>query len=70
MFKKYRLMRGYTQEKLSELTDIDTRNIQRIENGEHLPNIASFAKLVIALKISTEDLMEYLKEISNNLAKD
>lgn len=70
MFKKYRLMRGYTQEKLSELTDIDTRNIQRIENGEHLPNIASFAKLVIALEISIEDLMEYLKEISNNLAKD
>ena len=63
-------MRGYTQEKLSELTDIDTRNIQRIENGEHLPNIASFAKLVIALEISIEDLMEYLKEISNNLAKD
>lgn len=63
-------MRGYTQEKLSELSDIDTRNIQRIENGEHLPNVVSFAKLVLALEISTEDIMEYLKEISNNLAKD
>lgn len=64
MFKKYRILRGYTQEKLSELTNIDNRNIQRIENEEHMPNIISFAKLVTVLEISPEDIMDYLKKIS------
>ncbi len=64
MFKEYRLLRGYTQEKLAELTNIDTRNIQRIENENHLPNIVSFAKLVFALQISNEDIIKYLKAVS------
>ena len=64
MFKEYRLLRGYTQEKLAELTNIDTRNIQRIENENHLPNIVSFAKLVLVLQISNEDIIKYLKAVS------
>ncbi len=66
MFKEYRIKRGYTQEKLAELTDIDPRNIQRIENENHLPNIISFAKLVLVLEISDEDIIKYLKKISKN----
>ena len=64
MFKEYRLLCGYTQEKLAELTNIDTRNIQRIENENHLPNIVSFAKLVLVLQISNEDIIKYLKAVS------
>jgi len=69
MFKKYRILRGYTQEQLSELTKIDNRNIQRIENEEHMPNMISFAKLVTALEISPEDIMKYLKKISETKKK-
>ncbi len=34
MFKEYRLLRKLTQEKLAELTELDTRTIQRNENNE------------------------------------
>lgn len=64
MFKKYRILRGFTQEKLSEITKIDNRNLQRIENNEHLPSILTFAKLVLALNISGDDVIKYLKNIS------
>ena len=34
MLKEYRKKRGYTLEKLAEITDISWRNLQRIENGK------------------------------------
>ncbi len=65
LFRKYRELRGYTQEKLSEITGIDNRTIQRIENEEHLPNIVTFSKLIFALDISREDILDYLESLSS-----
>ena len=44
MFKSYREKMNYTQEELSEMIDISTRSLQRIENGENNPSIKTFRK--------------------------
>ena len=62
MFKEYRKMREYTQEQLAELTELDTRTIQRIENNETKPTIETFKKLVNILKIEDKDILKYIKQ--------
>ncbi len=62
MFKEYRKLRKLTQEKLAELTELDTRTIQRIENNEREPSIDSFKKLIKVLNIKDKDILEYLKK--------
>lgn len=62
MFREYRIQRKYTQEQLADLTGLDTRTIQRIENGERNPSVESLAKLAKALNISDKDLLKYVKE--------
>lgn len=62
MFKYYRKMRKLTQEQVSELTNLDTRTIQRIENGERLPSLETLRKLIKALKIEEKDILDYLKK--------
>ncbi len=61
MFKEYRKLRKYTQEYLAELTNLDTRTIQRIENEEKKPSIDTFRKLVKALEIKDKDILDYIK---------
>ena len=61
MFKKYRLLRGYTQEKLAELTQVDIRTIQRIESNDTVPTLETMRKLMIVLKIDDNDILLYLK---------
>ena len=62
MFKEYRKLRNYTQEQLADLTDLDTRTIQRIENEQKKPSLETFKKLVKALKIEDKDILNYLKK--------
>lgn len=62
MFKEYRKMRKFTQEQLAELTDLDTRTIQRIENEDTKPSIETFKKLVKILNISDKDILKYIKK--------
>ena len=67
MFKEYRIKRKITQEQLADLTNLDTRTIQRIENNERTPSIESFSKLVKALDISEEDVIKYIKSFTRNM---
>ena len=60
MFKEYRLKNKLTQEKLAELLDIDSRNLQYIEAGTHLPSYNTLAKLVKILGITKDDLYKYI----------
>ena len=60
VFKEYRKLKGYTQEQLAELSNIDSRTIQKVENEERLPNLISFARLVKVLNISKDDVEKYL----------
>ncbi len=62
MFKEYRKAKKYTQEQLAEITEVDTRTIQRIENGERKPSMDTFKKLVKALEIKDKDILEYIKK--------
>ena len=52
--KELRVKNGFSQEKLSELTGLTLRTIQRIENGETTPRGHSLEKISIALNVSTE----------------
>ena len=62
IFKEYRLLRNFTQEKLAELTNLDTRTIQRIENEQRKPSIETFRKLIKILNIADKDILDYLKK--------
>ena len=57
--KKYRRKCLYTQEKLSELTNIDYKYIQRLE-GKHPPNIKveTIARIAKVLKVKPSDLVK------------
>jgi len=61
MFKEYREKKGYTQEQLSEMIDISTRMLQRIENKENNPSVKTFRKLIVALNISDKDIVHIVK---------
>ncbi len=67
MFKEYRIKRKITKEQLADLTNLDTRTIQRIENNERTPSIESFSKLVKALEITNEDVLKYIKKFNKNM---
>jgi transcriptional regulator with XRE-family HTH domain len=58
--KKLRNKYGYTQEKLSELTNIDYKYIQRIE-GKNPPaiKIDTIERLAKALKVKLSELMDF-----------
>jgi transcriptional regulator with XRE-family HTH domain len=76
--KRIRILRGYTQEKLSELADISQRALSKIEIGENFVTVETLDKLLIALDITAEELFstnhlketsELLKMIDENLQK-
>ena len=66
MFKEYRIKRKLTQEQLASMTDLDTRTIQRIENGERTPSVESLSKIVKALEIDDKDIIKYIKSYTKN----
>ncbi len=62
LFKEYRKLRKYTQEKLAELVQVDIRTIQRIENGETEPSLETFKKLIKVLNIDKKDILKFLQK--------
>ena len=62
MFKEYRKLRKYTQEKLAELVQVDIRTIQRIENCETDPSLETFKKLIKVLNIDKKDILKFLQK--------
>ena len=64
MFREYRKKLKLTQEALADKTDLNTRTIQRIENEEEIPSLETLSKLVNALEIKDQDLIEYIKKFS------
>lgn len=57
--RKLRLKRGYTQEKLADLSDIDYKYIQRIE-GKNPPavKIDTIKRLASVLKVDPSELLD------------
>ena len=52
--KKARRKRGLTQEKLSELADLNQRLISKYEQGVILPGADNLQKLIVALGINAD----------------
>lgn len=65
MLKKERIDRGYTQEQLSELAEIDPRTILRIEKNINTPKIDTYAKIVIALEMTNEEIGKHVRKIAS-----
>lgn len=76
--KDMRIKKGYTQEKLSEMVDISQRALSSIELGENFISSETFDKLLVALDVTSEELLatdafkmpdELLKGINENISK-
>lgn len=64
MLKEYRKRQNLSQEKLSDLTGIDRKTIFRIENDKNIPKIDTYAKIVMALNMSNEEICNHLRSIA------
>lgn len=62
MFRKYRILRKYTQEQIAELLEISTRQWQRIENEECEPSLKTIRKIFKILMIDDKDILAYIKK--------
>lgn len=62
MLKEYRKKNKMSQEKLEEITNIDRKTIFRIENDLNMPLLDTFAKIVVALKLSDEEIAKEVKK--------
>jgi len=54
--KRIRKQRGLTQNQLSEMVDISTRNLSNIELGLNFVKAETLDKIIDSLNISTEEL--------------
>ncbi len=54
--KRYRKMRGFTQEKLAEVIDISSRNLSNIELGLSYPKSETVEKIMQTLNITPQEL--------------
>lgn len=73
--KQVKLLRQYrnmTQECLSELVDIDIRQLARIESGDSFVTAETLEKLCKALNISYKDLFTFEDSVNNceNMTSD
>ncbi len=64
MLKEEREKKGYTQEKLAEMSGIDPRTILRIEKGESVPKITTYSRIIVALGLTNEEIGENIRKIA------
>jgi uncharacterized Tic20 family protein len=57
--KELRSRKGLSQEQLAEISGLSLRTIQRIENGETEPRGETLKRLMNALEVTPEDLMDW-----------
>ncbi len=55
--KNGRRKKGFTQETFSELLDISTEHLSRIETGTYRPSLSLIEKISAILDVSEEELM-------------
>lgn len=64
-----RKLKGYTQEELSERTQVTVRTIQRIEKGDVSPHLQTIKLLASALEIEVGDLLPLENPKEENIQK-
>jgi transcriptional regulator with XRE-family HTH domain len=57
--KELRSRKGFSQEQLAENSGLSLRTIQRIENGETEPRGETLKRLMNALEVAPDDLMDW-----------
>ena len=62
MLKEYRTRKNISQEELERMINIDRKTIFRIENDLNMPLLDTFAKIVIALDLSDEEIAKEVKK--------
>lgn len=67
--KELRKRNGISQEKFSELIDMNPRQIVRIENGESFPTAENLEKIASALNIPVQELFYNEGLFSDNFLK-
>ena len=65
--KELRMRKGFSQERLADISGLSLRTIQRIENGETTPRGDSLRRLSEALEVSNDELMDKELVEENNL---
>lgn len=60
MIKENREKNNLTQEQLAEMVGISWRQLQRIEKNENQTKLSTLKKLIKTLKISDEDILEFI----------
>lgn len=61
MIKECRKLKGITQEELAEKIGISTRQLQRIEENETKTKIQTLKKIIKALDICDEAILDFMK---------
>ena len=67
--KKYRLMRGMTQNDLAEKIGITEKQISKIETGVHYPMFENFVKIMDVLGVQMKDF-DYEIQTENNIIRN
>ena len=69
--KHLRKIRGYTQEQLAEVVDINAKYLSSVERGEENPTLDLLLRLAGGLKVDPHELfqLEYEGERSQRLRK-
>ena len=63
MLKEYRKRAKISQETLEKMTNIDRKTIFRIENDLNIPLLDTFAKIVVALKLTDKEIASEVKKM-------
>lgn len=58
--RELRKSKGFTQQYLAELADIDDKHLSKIENGVHLPTYSTLKKLSEVLCFNLQDMDDVL----------
>ena len=59
-----------TQERLAEMIGISAKQLSRIENGDYIPSLPTFLKIVIALNLNMDEFGIDLKSTENPIKDD
>ena len=62
MIKQYRLAKKLSQEELAEEIGISWRQLQRLEHNEENTRISTFKRIVKALDIPDNEIIDFLKK--------
>ncbi len=68
MIKEKRRSKKYTQEDMSKILGISLRQYVRIDNEEDLPRRDVLRNLIIELDLTNEEIGEYIRKITKNIA--